>query len=376
MSTSTSTSTSMSREVFGGTLASLLAPLELLLADETVSEVLVNGTAAVYVERGGRLERVEADFDDEEHLEAACRNLSQYVHKRFEGGGCRIDGRLPDGSRVHILHGPASGCGTLLSIRKFGARHQTLDELTRLGSLSPEAADYLRAAVALEKNVVVAGSTGTGKTTMLAALAGLLDERLRILVLEDSRELDLDHPHVVHLEVRPPDERGRGAMTMRDLLHSALRLRPDRLILGEIRGPEALELVGALTSGHGGSFTTVHASCPEAVVSRLETLALLGLPSMSSEALRRQVCSAIDVVVQLVRMHDGRRRTSCVSEICGVAADGAPVVRTVFDIAHEGPSSGELAPTGTPSAFRADLRRAGLQAPQGCRPLFGSAEAS
>jgi pilus assembly protein CpaF len=283
-----------------------------LLADPTVDEVLVNGPEQVWVERRGRLQRAPARFADAEALRDACARLVASAGRRIDDAAPMVDARLADGSRLNVVLPPVAPDGPLLSLRRFAPRAFTLDALVERGSLEPETAELLAACVGVRLDIVVSGGTSTGKTSLLGALAGLADATERIVTVEDSAELRIDRPHVVRLEARPASLEGSGAVTIRELVRNALRMRPDRLIVGEVRGGEALDLLQAMNTGHDGSLTTVHANTPAGALRRLEMLALLGGVELPHSVVREQVATAIDVVVQMRREGDGSRRVSAV----------------------------------------------------------------
>jgi pilus assembly protein CpaF len=283
-----------------------------LLADPTVDEVLVNGPDQVWVERRGRLQRAPTRFVDAEALRDACARLVASAGRRIDDASPMVDARLADGSRLHIVLPPVAPDGPLLSLRRFAPRAFTLAELVERGALEQAVADLLGACVAARLDIVIAGGTSTGKTSLLGALAGLADATERIVTVEDSAELRIDRPHVVRLEARPASLEGTGAVSIRELVRNALRMRPDRLIVGEVRGGEALDLLQAMNTGHDGSLTTVHANTPSGALRRLELLALYGGVELPHSVVREQVATAIDVVVQLRRLRDGSRRVSAV----------------------------------------------------------------
>lgn len=296
-------------------LVLFLEPIRRYLEDDEVSEILINGPASVYVERGGKLRATEAVFASEPALRAAAANIAKSVGRTLDETHPQLDARLPDGSRVHAVIPPLSRRGTVVAIRKF--KRETLDaaKLLEYGSVSGEGLALLRTVVAMHKNVMVSGGTSSGKTSVLNVLSSFIAPDERILVLEDASELQLQQEHVVSFETRKPDAHGKGEVTIRDLLFSALRLRPDRLVVGEIRGGEALDLLQALNTGHAGSMSTIHANAPLECLFRLETCALLSGIDIPLAALRAQVASAVDVVVHTARLPDGSRKIVAVSEV-------------------------------------------------------------
>ena len=285
-----------------------LGPLESLLRDRGVTEVIANGPGRVYAERAGRLVRESVMFRDEEHLRQVIDRVVSSVGRRVDESSPMVDARLPDGSRVNAVLPPIALDGPLLTIRKFARAPFRVDDLVAAGSLTPAQADLLERCVRGRLNIVVSGGTGTGKTTLLNALAGFIDPAERIVTVEDAAELRLPQPHVARLESRPPNVEGRGEVTLRALVRNALRMRPDRIVVGEVRGGEALDMLQAMNTGHDGSLTTVHASSPADAVRRIETMALMAGLDLPHLAVREQVASAVDVIVHLVRDGDGSRR--------------------------------------------------------------------
>jgi pilus assembly protein CpaF len=306
------------RDIHDRNLRSLLSPIAALIDDHEVTEIMVNGPTQVYVERRGKLERTSVRFAGSEALMAAILGIAQYTGRSMGPGAQILEARLPDGSRIEAVIPPAAPDGPMLCIRRFSRCTLTLEELVARGSVREEGAALLRELIATRRNILVAGGTGSGKTSLLNAMASHIDEGQRVVVIEDARELQLPHEHVVQLEARPPDGRGRGEVTVRQLFKATLRLRPDRIVVGEIRGAEALELIQAMTSGHGGCLSTIHATSPRDALARLETMALMSDVELPHAALRAQVASAIDVVVQTSRVAGGGR---CVTEVAEVKLD-------------------------------------------------------
>ncbi len=296
-------------------LTLFLAPVKDYLADDEVSEILINGPKQVYIERKGRLELTPAAFPSEQGLRAAASNIAKTMQRLLNDDNPRLDARLPDGSRVHAVIPPLARCGTVIAIRKFKKDTLTVEKLHKFGSLSDDSVLLIKALVGLHKNVIVSGGTSSGKTSVLNALSSFIANHERILVIEDASELQLQQEHVVCFETRKPDKNGQGEVTIRDLIHSSLRLRPDRLVIGEIRGGEALDLLQALNTGHAGSMSTIHANSPLDCMYRLETCALLSGIEIPLVALRSQVASAIDAVVHTARLVDGSRKVIAISEI-------------------------------------------------------------
>jgi pilus assembly protein CpaF len=302
-----------------------LGPLEVLLADPAVEEVMVNGPGTVYIERGGRIEATDVAFADEEELRNAIERILAPLGRRVDELSPMVDARLADGSRVNVVIPPLAIDGPLVSIRRFGARRPGPEELVALGTLTGEQRDSLRAAVAGRRSILVSGGTGSGKTTLLNALSSFIDAGERVVTIEDAAELRLQQPHVVRLESRPAGVEGRGQISIRDLLRNALRMRPDRIVIGEVRGPEALDLLTALNTGHDGALSTVHANSPADALSRLETLALMAGVGLPHAAVAEQVQRGIDLVVHLERRADGARVVTEIAEV--VRAAGTTAVR-------------------------------------------------
>ena len=356
----------MSREaIFEASLAFFLSPIQSFLEDPTVSEVMVNGSESVYVERSGRLYRTEARFDSEDSLLTAVHNVAQYVGREIDEDRPVLDARLPDGSRVHAVIPPSARQGTYLTIRKFSREVFDLEHLVRLGSLSPAAREFLEVCVRLHKNLVVSGGTGTGKTSLLNALSTAIPAEERIVVIEDSSELKLQQPHTLYLESQQADSRGRGGLSIRDLFRASLRMRPDRIVVGEVRGGEALDMIQSMLSGHSGSMTTVHASNPRDALVRLETLSLMSDVEIPVYVARAQVASAIHLIVQLTRFsEDGSRRISRITEAHGLEQDHYQF-RDLFVLQMRGRDEhgrlqGDLSPTGLSPTFAAEAAEQGL----------------
>jgi len=305
------------QRVFQQTLTAFLSPVTPFLDDPSVTEVMINGPNEVYIERAGRLELTQARFDGAHALGAAVRNLAQYAGRYVSEDSPILEAHLPDGSRVEAVLPPAAPDGPFVSIRRFFRQALSMDTLVGWGSLSQEAATALAGLVACKQNIIVAGGTGSGKTSFLNVLSAFVDPGERIIVIEDSRELQLVQPHVVQFESRPPDDEDRGQVSARDLFRASLRMRPDRIVMGEIRGGEAIDLVQAMISGHGGCLSTLHATYPIDALNRLETMALMSDVSLPLSALRAQVASAIHFVVQTARLQDGSRCVTHVTEVLG-----------------------------------------------------------
>ena len=318
-------------EAFHYNLMEHLAPLVPLLEDPKVSEIMINGFETVFYERGGHLHRASQAFDSLQDLESAIAAMAQYMGRHVDAENPILEGHLPDGSRVEAVLPPAAADGPMVAIRRFRKETMSLQHLVELGALPTQLAKFLTDQVVSKQNILVSGGTGSGKTTLLNALAAVAPPDDRIVVLEDARELQINMPHVVQLEARPADNRGRGRVTIRDLFRATLRMRPDRIVVGEIRGGEALELVQAMTSGHGGCLSTIHSSHPRDALARLETLALMSDVALPLSALRPQVASAIDFIVQVCRNGDGSRTISEVARVGHHDPDRGVDLETVYE---------------------------------------------
>lgn len=326
-----------------------LGPLAPLVADPAVTDILVNGPAQVFVERYGILERTRVRFRDDDHVTRVIERLAARVGRRIDAGAPMVDLRLPDGSRVNATIPPVSIDGPTISIRRFGRRRLRRADLLRLSMLSPDMDRFLEAAVRARENILISGGTGAGKSTLLGALAEAIPESERVVTIEDTAELVLDQAHVVRLETRAPNIEGRGVITARDLVVNSLRMRPDRIILGEVRGGEALDMLQAMNTGHEGSLCTIHANAPRDALSRLETMVLMSGLDLPSRAIREQITSAIRLIVHVRRHEDGVRRIDEISEITGQESE-TPLLQTVFSFRRLGRRGrrieGEFSPSG------------------------------
>lgn len=317
------------QHIFDSALGYFLEPVGDLLKDESVREIMINGIDQVFIEKNGLLQQTSIRFDDEGRLLAAVRNIAQYVGHYVRPDTARFDARLPQGHRVHVVLPPVCRQGISITIRKHSKSAFGLEDLVRIGSITEESKAFLSVCMHREKNMLISGGTGTGKTTFINALSALIPENNRIITIEDAAELQLEQEHVVSLEARPPDRKGQGAVTIRDLLHSSLRMRPDRIVVGECRGGEALDLLQAMNTGHGGSMSTVHANSPIESLRRLETLALFSGEDIPLRFLRAQVASAIGVVVQLQRLK-GKRTVQSIAEVLPLTTEGEYAVNEIF----------------------------------------------
>lgn len=330
--------------IFAATIDHYLAPIRPYLDDMTVTEVMINHANEIFIERGGVLERTTATFTDQEAYEAAVNNILQFTGKSLSDDTPLVDTRLPDGSRVHVAKAPCARFGTAVTIRKFSKANLDIDWLVEIGALTELARNYLAIVIRAEQNMLVAGGTSSGKTSLLNALSAYIPKGERIVVIEDSAELQLQQDHVISMESRHADSMGRGGVGIRDLFRSSLRLRPDRIIIGEVRGGEALDMIQAMTSGHGGSMGTLHANNPADALNRLETLALMSKVDLPLHALRAQVSSAIDIIVQMSRHIGGKRMLTQITEILPLGDDGRYQTQDVFNMQQVGaPEPGSAA---------------------------------
>jgi pilus assembly protein CpaF len=354
-------------EVFHETFG--LGPIEPLMRDPSVSDILVNGARSVYVERRGRLERTDVAFRDDAHLLQIIERIVSRVGRRVDESSPMVDARLPDGSRVNAIIAPLTLDGPALSIRRFAVDPYTMAHLLEFGTMTPALAEIVTAAVRTRLNILISGGTGTGKTTLLNVLSNAIPNHERIVTIEDSAELQLQQEHVVRLETRPPNLEGAGAVTQRDLVRNALRMRPDRIVVGEVRGPEVLDMLQAMNTGHDGSISTVHANSARDAVARLETMVLLSGIAPPVRAIREYIASALDVVIHLARLSDGTRKVLRVTEITGLEED---VITTqdifVFEqqgVDADGRVMGFHRATGLRPRFAERLQQSGIRVDSG-----------
>ena len=349
-------------ELFG------LGPLEPLLADPSISDILVNSPKKVYIERGGKLEPTGIEFKDDEHLMRVIERIVSTVGRRIDESSPMVDARLSDGSRVNAIIPPLSLDGPVLSIRRFGAEPLRMSSLIEKSALTKEMAEMFEMCVSARLNLLISGGTGAGKTTLLNALSSYIPDDERIVTIEDSAELQLQQPHVVRLETRPPNIEGKGEITQRDLVKNALRMRPDRIVIGEVRGGEAIDMLQAMNTGHDGSLTTIHANTPRDALARLETMIQMTGMRLSDRAMRQQVASAINMVVQAARLSDGTRRITSISEITGMEGDTI-TMQEIFQFERRGVEKdghvvGRFRPTGVRPRFAERLKQYGMQLPR------------
>jgi len=340
-------------------------PIQPLLDDSDVSEVMVNGPTRVYIEKKGQLSRTPIRFDDDEHVMRVIESIIAPLGRRVDADSPTVDARLPDGSRVNAVILPVSIDGPSITIRKFQKEKLTIDQLIALGSLTGTMAEFLHACVVCRLNIVISGGTGSGKTTLLNILSTNIPENERIVTIEDAAELQLQQDNVVRLETKTPNVDGHGAVTIRDLVKNSLRMRPDRIIVGEVRGGEALDMLQAMNTGHDGSLTTVHANSPRDALSRLETLILMAGMDLPIKIVRQQISSAIDLIVQQSRLRDGTRKVTAITEVAGMESDTI-VLTDIFRFEQKGVDPdgkiiGELKPTGIRPMFSPRLEIAGFK---------------
>ncbi|GBD22348.1 Putative conjugal transfer protein [bacterium HR28] len=329
-------------------------PIEPLLKDDTVTEIMVNGPKQVWVERNGKLEKTSIQFDDDEHVMRIIDRIVSPLGRRIDESSPMVDARLPDGSRINAVIPPISLVGPCLTIRKFSRDPLTVDDLIRFGTMTPEIAQFLKACVEARLNIVVSGGTGSGKTTLLNVLSSFIPGDERIVTIENAAELQLRQEHVVTLESRPPNIEGKGEVTIRDLVINALRMRPDRIVVGECRGGEALDMLQAMNTGHDGSMTTIHSNSPRDTLHRLETMVLMAGMDLPVRAIREQIASALDLIIHMARLKDGSRKIVAITEVQGMEGD-VIVLQDIFVFEQTGYENGKvigrIKPTGVRPKF-------------------------
>ena len=347
-----------------------LGPIEPFLADPTVTEVMVNADDAIFVERGGRIYLTEARFLTVQHLRQVIEKIVAGVGRRIDESSPMVDARLPDGSRINAVIPPLSVDGPMITVRKFAKTAFRTGDLVEFGTLSEQSVEFLDACVRGKRNILISGGTGTGKTTLLNVVSGLIPNDERIVTIEDAVELRLHQRHVIRLEARPPNIEGKGQVAIRDLVRNSLRMRPDRIIVGEVRGGEALDMLQAMNTGHEGSLSTLHANTPRDALSRLETMVLMAGLELPVRAIREQVASALDVIIHLSRLRDGSRRVTEICEVNGMEGDTITLTTLyAFDydagFDADGRFAGELQPTGLRPMFSEELGHMGIELPEG-----------
>lgn len=350
-------------------IKSNLAPVVAYLNDETVTEVLINGPNDVFIERGGKLHKTEAKFRSDKDLEVAVQSIANFVRRRINQEEPRLDARLPNGSRIHAVLSPCARNGTTVSIRKFSQVKVDFKKYIDWGALNLDAAKFLQICMMLGKNILVSGGTGSGKTTLLGLLCSCIPKGQRVLVIEDATELNIEYEHVVSFETKMPDELGKGGVTMFDLLKSSLRLRPDRIIVGEVRGAEGMELIQAMNTGHKGCLGTIHANTPADSLLRLEALAMGGDNKVSEKALRYSIASAIEIVVQISRLQDGSRRVTHITEVLGLDDNGHYKTADIFALNNpvrqaDGKIKGLAETVGILPTFMHEIENNGIKFPR------------
>ena len=342
-------------------------PIERLLADDSVTEIMVNGPYDIWVERQGRLYQTTVRFNDDSHLRRIINKMVAQVGRRIDESSPMVDARLPDGSRVNAVIPPLSLSGPLVTIRKFANKRLDLQEMVRLGTLSDDTVDFLERCIAAQLNVLISGGTGTGKTTLLNALSQAVSDAERIVTIEDAAELQLKQAHVLRLEGRPKNIEGQGEITIRDLVRNALRMRPDRIIVGEVRGAESLDMLQAMNTGHDGSLTTVHANAPRDALARIETMVLMAGYDLPLRAIRQQVASALDLIIHLERLEDGSRRVTAITEVQRMESE-VITLQDIFSfkiesVARDRTVVGRLQPSGLRPTFLYKFEKRGVSLP-------------
>jgi pilus assembly protein CpaF len=342
-------------------------PLERLLADDTITEIMVNGPGEIWIERAGKLYETNVRFNDDSHLRRIINKMVAQVGRRIDEANPMVDARLPDGSRVNAVIPPLSLSGPLVTIRKFGRVRLTLDDMVKIGTLSQETVEFLQRCIRAELNMLISGGTGSGKTTLLNALSAAIPDEERIVTIEDAAELMLNQRHVLRLESRPRDIAGENEVPIRMLVRNSLRMRPDRIIVGEVRGPEALDMLQAMNTGHDGSLSTVHANTARDALSRIETMVLMAGVDLPVRAIREQVSSALDAVIHLERLEDGSRRVTSITEVQRMESDVVTMQEIFkFQVDHvtaDGAIVGALRPTGLRPSFQSKFEKRGIPLP-------------
>jgi pilus assembly protein CpaF len=354
-------------EVYAQTIRGFLAPVHRYLDDETVTEIMINGPFDVWIERQGRLSPTSIRFHDESHLRRIINKIVAQVGRRVDESSPMVDARLPDGSRVNAVLPPLSLTGPLVTIRKFAKSAYTPEDLVRLGTMTEETVEFFDRCIEAELNILISGGSGTGKTTLLNALSKAIPEEDRIITIEDAAELQLIQRHVLRLEARPKNIEGEGEIPIRELVRNSLRMRPDRIIVGEVRGPETLDMLQAMNTGHEGSMTTVHANSPRDALARLETMVLMAGFDLPVRAIRGQMASALDLIVHLERLHDGSRRVTSITEVMGMESDVVTLQELfefkVHEVLPDRTVLGALARTGLRPTFLSRFERQGVPLP-------------
>ena len=354
-------------DLFQQAFRQFFAPIADLLEDASVTEIMINGPRNIWIEKKGKVSKSINQFSDEDALRAALNNIAQSVGRQIDDENPRLDARLPNGYRLHAVIPPCARNGTTVAIRKFSEVNISFKDYIEWGAMTREVAQFLDISMKLGKNILISGGTGSGKTTLLGALCRRIPSGQRVIVIEDASELSIDYEHVVFFETRMEDENGNNEVSIEDLVKSSLRLRPDRIILGEVRGHEALDLIGAMNTGHKGCLGTVHANTPETAVVRLEALSEGG--GMSERALKNQLVSALGLVVQVSRYSDGSRRLASIAEVSGVDAAGNYLIHRIFEMGSmllqaDGKLSGELSVTGYVPSFLQEIQDLGISFPE------------
>jgi pilus assembly protein CpaF len=357
----------LKKQIFDQVLNDILGfgPIQILLDDPDVSEIMVNGPKKVFIEKKGQLTRANVVFDDDEHVIRIIERIITPLGRRVDADSPTVDARLPDGSRVNAVIRPVAIDGPSITIRKFRKDKLKAEDLVNYGSMTQSMADFLQACVKARFNIVISGGTGSGKTTLLNVMSGFIPENERIITIEDAAELQLQQDHVMRMETKTANSDGLGAVTIRELVKNSLRMRPDRIVVGEVRGGEALDMLQAMNTGHDGSLTTVHSNSPRDALSRMETLVLMAGLDLPLKVVRQQISSAIDVIVQQTRLKDGQRKVTAITEVAGMEGD-LVVLTDVFKFVQTGVDTdgkviGELKPTGIRPNFMPRLEAAGLK---------------